>query len=105
MSATMSTTHKAMDACQRCAQRMPFSCSEKSAMYTMYMMAASTLIIGTGAIASVSLFGVVLLVVTLLLVVVISLLLTRLTGPISLEGLVGQTKETAGLATHMTRGE
>lgn len=69
------------------------------------MMAASTLIIGTGAIASVSLFGVVLLVVTLLLVVVISLLLTRLTGPISLEGLVGQTKEMAGLATHMTRGE
>ncbi len=107
MSATMSTTHKAMDACQRCAQRMPFSCSEKSAMYTMYMMAASTLIIGTGAIASVSLFGVVLLVALLLvsLVVVISLLLTRLTGPISLEGLVGQTKETAGLATHMTRGE
>ncbi len=105
MSATMSTTQKAMDACQRCTQFMPFSCSEKSAMYTMHMMAASTLIIGTGAIASVSLFGVVLLVVTLLLVVVISLLLTRLTGPISLEGLVGQTKEMAGLATHMTRGE
>ena len=102
MSAAMSTTQTAMSACPSRSQRMPFF-----SMYTMHMMAASTLIIGTGALASVSLFGVVLLVVTLLLVslVVISLLLTCLTRPISLEGLVGQTKEMVGLATHMTRGE
>ena len=108
MAAAMSRTQTAMDACPCRSQRMPSSRSDQSAMYTMHMMAASTLIIGTGALASVSLFGVVLLVVYLLLVglvVVISLLLTCLTGPISLEGLVGQTQETARLATHMTRGE
>lgn len=106
MSAAMSITQTAMNASPCRTQRMPSS--RKSAMYTMHMMAASTLIIGTGALASVSLFGVVLFVVSLLLVslvVVISLLLTCLTRPISLEGLVGQTKEMAGLATHMTRGE
>ena len=104
--AAMSIRQAAMDASQCRTQRMPSSC--QSAMYTMHMMAASTLIIGTGALASVSLFVVVLLVVSLLLVglvVVISLLLTCLTGPNSLEGLVGQTKVMAGLATHMTRGE
>ncbi len=103
MLAAMSTTQTAMNACPCRSQRMP-----SFGMYTMHMMAASTLIIiGTGALASVSLFGVVLLVVTLLLVslVVISLLLTCLTRPISLEGLVGQTKEMVGLATYMTRGE
>ncbi len=106
MSTAMSTTQTAMTACQGCAQAMSFEQSSMPAMYTMHMAAASMLILGTGAIASVSLFVVVLLVVALLLVslvVVISLLLTCLTRPISLEGLVGQTKNLVGLATLTTR--
>ncbi len=102
MSAGMSTTQTATIACRSCAQSMPFSQFSMPAMYTMYMAAASLLILGTGAVASVSLFVVVLLVVALLLVslvVVISLLLTCLTRPISLQGLVGQTKNLVRLAT------
>ncbi len=108
MSATMSTTQTATAACRSCAQSMPFSQSSMPTMDKMYMAAASMLIIGTGAIASVSLFVVVLLIVALLLaslVVVISLLLTCLTRPISLQGLVGQTKKMVRLATGMTQGE
>ncbi len=107
MSAAMSTTQTATTACRSCAQGMPFSQSSMPAVYTMHMAAASMLILGTGAVASVSLFVVVLLVVTLLLVslvVVISLLLlTCLTRPISLQGLVGQTKNMVRLATLTTR--
>ncbi|GAC1393333.1 MAG: hypothetical protein NVS4B11_02170 [Ktedonobacteraceae bacterium] len=99
MSAAMSTTQTAMTACRSCAQGMPFSQFSMPAMYTMHMAAASMLIIGTGAVASVSLFVVVLLVS---LVVVISLLLTCLTRLISLESLVGQTEEMVGLATYIT---
>jgi len=103
MLASTSTTQRAMAASQRCAQSMPFSQNSMPAMCTMYMAAASTFIIGTGALASVSLFVVVPFVVSLLLVslvVVISiLLLTCLTRPISLAGLVGQTQETVWLAT------
>ncbi len=110
MFATMSTTQTATTACRSCAQGVPFSSSSSMpAMYTMHMAAASLLILGTGAVASVSLFVVVLLVVTLLLgslVVVISLLLlTCLTRPISLQGLVGQTKNMVRLATRMTQGD
>ncbi|GAC1398250.1 MAG: hypothetical protein NVS4B12_00350 [Ktedonobacteraceae bacterium] len=108
MSATLSTTQTAMTADQGCAQCMSFSPSSMPAMYTMHMAAASMLIIGTGAVASVSLFVVVLLVVAILLVslvVVISLLLTCLTGPISLQGLVGQTQNMVRLATRMTQGD
>ncbi len=112
MSVAMSTTQTAMTACQRCAQSMPFSASSMPAMCTMYMAAASMLIIGTGALASVSLFVVVLLVAALLLVslvVVISLLLlTCLTRSISLEGLVRQTMDMVGLTidtTRMTQGD
>jgi hypothetical protein len=113
MSIAMSTTQTAMTACQCCTQRMPFSASSMPAMCTMYMAAAaSMLIIGTGALASVSLFVVVLLVAALLLVslvVVISLLLlTCLTRPISLEDLVRQTMDMVGLTidtTRMTRGD
>ena len=107
MLAAMSTTQTATTACRGCTQGMPFSQSSMPAMYTMHMAAASMLILGTGAVASVSLFVVVLLVVALLLVslvVVISLLLlTCLTGPISLQGLVGQTKNMVRLATITTR--
>ena len=109
MSAAMSTTQTAMPACPSYAQSMPFSSSFMSAMDKMYMSAASMLlIIGTGAMASVSLFVVVLFVVSLLLVslvVVLSLLLTCLTGPISLSGLVGQTQNMVRLATSVTQGE
>ena len=109
MLAIMSTTQTAMPACRSCAQSMPFSPSSMPAMDKMYMATASTLlIIGTDALASVSLFVVVLFVVTLLLVslvVVISLLLTCLTGPISLQGLVGQTQKMVRLATCMIQGE
>lgn len=101
MSATMSTTQTAMTAGQGCAQCMSFSPSSMPAMYTMHMAAASMLIIGTGAVASVSLFVVVALLLVSL-VVVISLLLTCLTGPISLQGLVGQTQSAVRLATCMT---
>ena len=106
MLVAMSTAQPATTACRGCAQTMPFEQSSIPAMYTTHMAAASMLILGTGAVASVSLFVVVLLVVALLLVslvVVISLLLTCLTGPISLEGLVGQTKNLVGLATLTTR--
>ena len=107
MLAVMGTTQPATTACRSCTQAMPFSQFSMPAMYTMHMAAASMLILGTGAVASVSLFVVVLLVVALLLgslVVVISLLLlTCLTGPISLEGLVGQTQNLVGLATLTTR--
>ncbi len=102
----MSTTGTATTACRSCAQSMPFKQFSMPTMYTMHMAAASILILGTGAVASVSLFVVVFLVVALLLVslvVVISLLLTCLTGPISLEGLVGQTQKLVGLATLTTR--
>ncbi|GAC1460525.1 MAG: hypothetical protein PVSMB2_20940 [Ktedonobacteraceae bacterium] len=102
MSAAMSTTQTATTACRSCAQGMPFSQSSMPAMYTMHMAAASMLILGTGAVASVSLFVVVLLVVAFLLVslVVISLLLLIcLTGTISLQGLVGQTQNMVRLAT------
>ncbi len=111
MASSMSTAQTAMAARSACAQNMSFSQFSMPAMCTMYMAAASTLIIGTGAVASVSLFVIALLVVSLLLVslvVVISiLLLTCLTRPISLEGLVGQTQETVGLATftRTTRGD
>lgn len=109
MFAAMSTTQTATTACRSCTQSMPFSSSSMPAMYTMHMAAASMLILGTGAVASVSLFVVVLLVVTLLLgslVVVISLLLlTCLTRPISLQGLVGQTQNMVRLATSMTQGD
>ena len=108
MFAAMSTTHPATTACRSCTQRMPFSASSMPAMYTMHMTAANMLILGTGAVASVSLFVVVLLVVAHLLVslvVVISLLLlTCLTRPISLQGLVGQTQNMVRLATSMTQG-
>ncbi len=108
MFATMSTNQTATDACQSCAQSLPFSHSSMPVVDKMYMVAASMLLLGTGAIASVSLFVVVLLVVALLLVslmVVMSLLLTCLTGPISLLGLVGQTQKRVRLATGMTQGE
>ena len=107
MFATMSTNQTATDACQSCAQSLPFSHSSMPVVDKMYMAAASMLLLGTGAIASVSLFVVVLLVVALLLVslMVVSLLLTCLTGPISLLGLVGQTQKQVRLATGMTQGE
>ena len=109
MVATLSTTQTATTACRSCALRMPFSSSFMPAMDKMYMVVVSMLLIlGTGALASVSLFVVVLLVVALLLVslvVVLSLLLTCLTGPISLSGLVGQTQNTVRLATCKTQGE
>lgn len=106
MLATLSTTQKAMTACQSGAQPMPFSQPSIAAMCTMYMAAASILIIETGALASVSFFVVVLLVVALLLVslvVLISLLLTGLTGLIRLESLVGLTNGMTELATSTTR--
>jgi len=106
MSAAMSTTQTAPTACRSWAQGMPFSQFSMPAMYTMHMAAASMLIIGTGAVASVSLFVVVLLVVAFLLVslvVVISLLLLIcLTRSISLQGLVGQTKNMVRLAIYTT---
>ncbi len=106
MFATMSTTQTGVAVCQNCTQSMPFSPSFMPAMDKMYMAAVVSmlLIIGTGAVASVSLFVVVLFVVALLLVSLV-VVLTCLTGPISLQGLVGQTQNMVRLATCMTQGE
>jgi uncharacterized protein (DUF983 family) len=81
--ATSAFTQPAMGAGQDCAKRMPFS------MCAMCM--AALLMIGTGVLASVSLFVPTFVVATPLfvsLVVVLSLILISLTG---LRGLVGLT--------------
>jgi hypothetical protein len=90
-----------------CAERMP--ASQPMFAATMCMgaaaSAASAAIIRTDATTSVLLFVVVLLVCSLLLVslvVLISLLLTGLTGLISLESLVGHGIR---LDTSMTQGD
>ena len=78
--ATSAFTQPAMSAGQDCAKRMPFS-----------MCMAALLMIGTGVLASVSLFVPTFVVATPLfvsLVVVLSLILISLTG---LRGLVGLT--------------
>jgi len=101
MLATFDRAQTAMvaDSCR--SQRMPFSMPAMG-MCMSASAAASTIIIGTGVITPVSLFG--LLVVSLILVslvVIISLLLTCLTRLVRLESLVGQVTL---IATRTTRG-
>jgi hypothetical protein len=99
----------ASSACPSHAERM----SASQPMHAMCMgtaaaatSATSTIIIGTGVLASVFLFVVHHLVSSLLLVnlvTLISLLLTGLTGLVSLESLVGHLVVRPG--TRMTQGD
>ena len=95
MQALSYASQHASPAHPRCAERM--SACQPMFAASMCMgaaSAASAIIIRTDVAASVFLFVVVLLLCSLLLVslvvLIISLLLTGLTGLISLEGLVGQ---------------
>ena len=92
MFAASNGAQTAMNARHACSERMPFS---MPATICMGMGAtASTMILKTGVVTSVSLF--VLLLIPLLLVglvVLISLLLTGLTGLVGLESLVGRKNE------------
>ncbi len=102
MSATFSTKQTALFAAQSGTKRMPFFMS-MPAMYMCMAATASTLLLGTGVVTSVSLFVAAILVSPLLLVslvVIISLTLSGLTGLIELESLVGLTVK---LATGMIR--
>jgi len=91
MSAMSSTQHQpAMFAGKDCTQRMPATPSAMSAM-CMASAAASTIIMGTGAIVPVSLFVVVLLVSIILLVALVVLL--------TLSGLTGLLISSVGLST------